>query len=217
MSPLEQIPLLMAATMNQAADTHISPNARDADPPAGGRSRWRIVVWMTIPVVIAAIIYFARQESRQRAIDRAIEQQLTGKWIIDTIRPDGTVDPWIWEFRRDGGVRVYPQRAPIPATAVGNESMWWHVSDGLFVLTYDRQFSPSASFRSRAKRVIGYVKECIAGENRPLALYDRCLIDGVGSDSIELTLHPDEIETDSIFRRDPARFTRASDSSTESK
>ena len=197
----------MAVTIARTTDSRTPPNAGDGSLRVGGRRRWRGVALTAILVVVATSTYFARQYSR----DCAIERRLTGSWVSNFIHEDGTEDPFVWQFLRNGTVRHHPKGKPFAETGSVDGYLWWHVSGGLLVLTYDRQFPHDASLKWKVERAIGYVREIATGKNAPLALHDRCIINDAGRDSIELSLHPNENTLDSWFGGGTCVLTRTSD------
>jgi len=197
----------MADTIPQTTDSPTPRNAGDGSLRAGGSRQWRAVAWTAIFVVVATSAHFARQYSRGCAIER----RLTGTWVTDFIREDGTVDPFIWQFLPDGTMRHHPEGKPFAETGSVDDYMWWRVSDGLLVLTYDRRFRQDATLKSKAKTTIRYLQALATGKNFPLARYDRCIIRDSGGDSIELTLHANENTRDSWVGGRTHVLTRTSD------
>ncbi len=202
----------MADTIAQSADSRTPANTGDGNLRVGRSRRWRGVVLTAIFMLVAtSAYYFAQQYSR----DCAIELQLTGSYVSNYVRDDGTEDPFVWQFLADGTMRHYPKGKPPAETGSVDDHMWWHVSGGMLVLTYDRQFPRDASLRWKANHAITYVREFATGKNAPAARHDRCIIRDAGQDSIELSLHPDENTLDSWFGGGPSVLTRTSDGITK--
>ena len=199
----------MAVTISRITDSRTPPNAGDGSLRVGGR--WRGVALTAILVVVTTSAYFARRYSR----DCAIERRLTGSWVSNFIREDGTEDPFVWQFLPDGTMRHHPKGKPFAERGSVDYYIWWHVSDGHLVLTYDREFRRDASLKSKARHAIRYVMEMATGKNAPLALHDRCIINDAGRDSIELSLHPNENTLDSWFGGGTCVLTRLSDGITK--
>ncbi len=161
--------------------------------------------------LVAISAYFARQYSR----DCAIEGRLTGSWVSNFIREDGTEDSFVWQFLPDGTMRCHPRGKPFAETGSVDDHMWWRVSGGLLVLTYDREFRRDASLKSNAKHAIRYVMEMATGKNAPLARHDRCIIRDSGRDSIELSRQLNEITPSYWFGGGTHVLTRTSDGITK--
>lgn len=175
--------------------------------PVGGTHRLRVLVLAIVLVAAAAIAYFALNYVR----DRSVERRLTGTWSNDYVREDGMVDSFVWEFLPDGTMRHHPKGQPYAETGSIDDYMWWHVSGGMLVLTFDRQFRQDASLRSRAKRAFVYAKELTTGTSSPISRQDRCIIRHGTDGSIELTLHPEENALESWMGSGTSALTRESD------
>ena len=180
-------------------------------PPQTPPPRRRVGVAVVCLVVLVASVYFARQHFH----DAALEHRLTGTWASDYVRDDETVGTFVWKFLADGTMRHHLEGQPVPETGSVDDYMWWHVSDGHLVLTFDRRFLQDVSLRSKTNAAIRYLRQVATGTNLPAETRDVCIMRDVAGGSIELSLDPSENSHDSWFGDGVSVLTRIPDVTTK--
>ena len=197
----------MAHLAPQASPARIDCETKSKAPPFGLSRRLCAVGFAVTLTIFAICLYFAWRHFH----DSAIERRLTGTWVSDFAREDGTVATFVWKFSPDGTMRHYLKGESPAESGSIDDYMWWKISDGLLVVTYDRQFYHDASLKWKANFAIRYAWEFATGKNHPLARHDRCVICESGGDSIELALRPNENPLDSWFGSGTTVLNRTSD------